>query len=363
MKRTAIQWTHSTINPVMGCDGCELWRPATVISDRIRKFVVRYWGGDAGSIKARVMSAVGGRDTSKLYRDRKQIADQIIPDTSFVGRLARDGIEDVIRRECKCYAGLLGTLRAGHKGYADAFGQPQVFPGRIAKAASWGFPTVLEIADKPWLANLPRLIFISDMGDALCSSVSFDVLKTEIIDVVGSDSGKRHLWLWLTKRPGRMAEFGTWLLSTGVSWPHNLVAMTTVTRQANAGRVDQLRRVPAKLKGLSMEPLFERVKLDLDGIDWVIVGGGSDTLAEPFLVEWALELQTQCRATGAAFFLKQLGRRPFRHGIPLPLVDKHGGDWSKWPEEWRIREFPALFQTLTGRFSNGGPSEASRFAL
>ena len=26
MKNTNIQWCHSTINPVMGCDGCELWR-------------------------------------------------------------------------------------------------------------------------------------------------------------------------------------------------------------------------------------------------------------------------------------------------------------------------------------------------
>lgn len=27
MKQTEIQWCHSTINPVMGCDGCELWSP------------------------------------------------------------------------------------------------------------------------------------------------------------------------------------------------------------------------------------------------------------------------------------------------------------------------------------------------
>jgi protein gp37 len=27
-KETAIQWTDSTVNAVMGCDGCELWNPA-----------------------------------------------------------------------------------------------------------------------------------------------------------------------------------------------------------------------------------------------------------------------------------------------------------------------------------------------
>jgi hypothetical protein len=25
---------------------------------------------------------------------------------------------------------------------------------------------------------------------------------------------------------------------------------------------------------------------------------------------------------------------------PLPLRDRHGGDWSEWPEELRVREFP-----------------------
>jgi protein gp37 len=98
--------------------------------------------------------------------------------------------------------------------------------------------------------------------------------------VASSTNGRQHLWLWLTKRPKRMADFGQWLQNQGDSWPDSLVAMTSVTSQKTAFRVDQLRLVPSLLKGLSCEPLFGKLSLDLSGIDWLITGGGSDTLAE-----------------------------------------------------------------------------------
>ena len=135
-----------------------------------------------------------------------------------------------------------------------------------------------------------------------------------------------------------MAEFGAWLLTQGVAWPEHLVALTTITAQSNAGRIDQLRKVQSRWKGLSLEPLFGPVELCLDGLDWVIAGGGSDVLAKPFHVEWALKLREQCKAAGVAFFLKQLGKRPFHQGQELALVDEHGGDWNEWPGEWRVRQ-------------------------
>ena len=257
-------------------------------------------------------------------------------------------VVDVVRGQCKCYAGLLGTFRAGHAGYADAFESPKHYPGRVANAAGWNLPDEREILHKPWLGGLPRLIFISDMGDALSKSVSFDYLREEIVRNVGSPAGRQHIWLWLTKRPARMAKFATWLRAREIAWPHNLMPMTTVTMQRYAQRVDQLRRVPGKLQGLSLEPLSEPVDLDLRGIDWVIVGGGSDVLAEPFLVEWALALKKKCAERGIAFFFKQAGKHAFYEGKPLDLADQHGGDWTEWPEAWRVRELPQAFWKLSG---------------
>lgn len=348
MKRTAIQWCHSTINPVMGCHGCELWKPSAAIVSELADFVSSL-SQVVPLIRSAVALAVGDRTTSELYRDRETVAAALalIPG---VDPFVQDGAIDIIRRDCKCYAGMLGTMRAGHKGYADTFENPKLFPGRMAEAASWGLPKEAELAEKPWLEGMPRLIFISDMGDALSANVPFEYLDQEVIGNVTSIAGKRHIWLWLSKRPDRMAQFGAWLLERGGCWPANLVAMTTVTSQQFVSRVDHLRRVPAPFKALSLEPLSGPVKLSLKGIDWVIVGGGSDVLADRFCVEWALELETACRCAGVAFFLKQLGRLPFFGNKVLNLEDPHGGDWSEWPKDWRVRQLPREFRDWSARF-------------
>ena len=345
MKKTNIQWAHSTINPVMGCDGCELWPgPAKVANSIVNVIITTTTGAPSvPDIRKAVAAAIADRTTSELYADREEIADELAA-VLKLEPTARKALVDAIRSACKCYAGLLGTMRAGHKGYADKFEKPTLFPGRMAAAARWKEPSAAERADKPWLRNARRMIFLSDMGDALSRNVPFEYLKQEIVDVVTTDDGGKHLWLWLSKRPARMAEFGSWLLAQGISWPDNLVAMTTVTSPGTAGRINELRKVPSKFKGLSCEPVFAELNLDLTGIDWVIMGGGSDVLAEPFEVEWALSLREQCRRAGAAFFLKQLGKNATFNGRPLDLANPHGGDWDEWPvADWRTREIPELF--------------------
>ena len=89
------------------------------------------------------------------------------------------------------------------------------------------------------------------------------------------------------------------------------------------------------------------MRLPLAGISWVIVGGESGTHAKPFHVEWATDIQEQCRVSGTAFFLKQLGQNPYISGQPLKLRDKHGGDMSEWPADLRCRQFPAAFYRHT----------------
>ncbi len=328
----------------MGCLGCELWKSVGAIAAYLASFIQIGHPNNPG-VRNAVDQIIGDRTTSELYRDRAAVVSEL--GHKLGCRIFHQELVDMIRQDCKCYAGLLGTMRAGHKGYADTFEIPKLFPGRMAVAAKWGLPTANENADKPWLEGMPRLIFVSDMGDVLSADVSFEVLKQEIINNVDSDAGQRHVWLWLTKRPERMAAFGNWLLKQGGYWPDNLVAMTTVTSQRSAPRVDALRRVPAKLKGLSVEPLFEHVNLNLEGIDWVIVGGGSDALANVFHVEWALTLRRECAKRRITFFLKQLGLVPLHNGKGLLLADGHGGDWSEWPRARRSRS-ACLAQSARG---------------
>jgi protein gp37 len=257
-------------------------------------------------------------------------------------------VKGVINARCKCYAGNLHSRYSSSKGFADNFDRPEFFSGRMTEASSWGDLRGKVRPDKPWLADLPRLVFVSDMGDALSSGVSFDYLKEEIVDMVASEKGRRHMWLWLTKRPSRMALFSDWLDERCIPWPDNLVAMTTITSSLALSRVEQLRRVRCRIRGLSVEPLWESVELPLEGINWVICGGESGTAAKPFDLAWARELREQCREAEVAFFIKQLGSNPVEDGEPLRLKDGHGGDWNEWPEDLKVRQFPEAFRSMGG---------------
>jgi len=75
-------------------------------------------------------------------------------------------------------------------------------------------------------------------------------------------------------------------------------------------RIDSLREVPAAVRFLSCEPLIGPLSnLNLDGIDWVIVGGESGTKPRPMKSEWAIEIRDQCSKQDVAFFFKQWGGR------------------------------------------------------
>ena len=252
-----------------------------------------------------------------------------------------------------CYAWFLHQRHGKtNPGYATDFNRVERFPGRMAKAAKLSDLTGRPRRHKPWLDGCPRIIFISDMGDALNMTVSFEYLEAEIIDTVTSAFGRRHVWLWLTKRPERMAEFSAWLGDWGVTWPTNLWAGTTVTTQATTSRLDHLANVgqDSTAKLVSVEPQLDLVDLGLhlSGLDWVIQGGesgrGNDpkTGPRPFDVAWARQLRDQCHEAGVAYFLKQLGARPRVDGEPLGLNDRHNSDWDEWPEDLCVREVPTV---------------------
>ena len=147
----------------MGCDGCELWPGRAQVASRIQEALPANLGFPQNIVKAAIQGAINGRPMSELYADRKSVGDRI-QITLGLGSRGRHTIVDVIRSNAKCYADLLGTMRAGHKGYAEEFEVPKLYPGRMATAARWAAPTAGEIAEKPWLEGLPRLVFISDSG-------------------------------------------------------------------------------------------------------------------------------------------------------------------------------------------------------
>jgi len=348
-KSTEIQWADSSINPVMGCMGCELWPSPRQLIEKVLSVFPEASEQD----REFVSELMYEMSPTHIYHDRKALSAKILDRMGCV--TSQEKLSREVASLYTCYAGIL-HLRHGrdhtqpdkfiNKGYAEQFESPAIFPGRMEEASRWSDLKNKLRPGKPWADGLPRLIFVSDMGDALSASISFEYLKSEIIDVVSSQLGQRHIWLWLTKQPNRMALFSTWLEEEGLSWPDNLVAMTSVTSQKTAKRVDQLRRVNCRWRGISIEPLYSAVNLNLEGIDWAIVGGASGSYARPFELEWAESILQQCLAAGTSPFIKQFGSNPMLAGQPFTLLDGHGGNWDEWPEHLRIREFPASWAQI-----------------
>ena len=90
--------------------------------------------------------------------------------------------------------------------------------------------------------------------------------------------------------------------------PSNVWLGVTVECKNTKSRIDSLRHLAASVKFLSCEPLVEDLgEIDLNGIDWVIVGGESGPKARPMQPEWVINIKQQVEIQGAAFFFKQWG--------------------------------------------------------
>ena len=90
--------------------------------------------------------------------------------------------------------------------------------------------------------------------------------------------------------------------------PANVWIGVTVESESSKIRIDYLRNIPATVHFLSCEPLLESLgKLNLDGIEWVIVGGESGPKARPMREEWVMDIKRQCENQNSAFFFKQWG--------------------------------------------------------
>jgi protein gp37 len=364
---TDIQWADTTVNPIMGCGGCELYpSPGQVLGAIDAAVAATGPRVDSRTIYkeliheaySKILQPKPGHhnavNTTNLWHFRALFLDRVKHDH---GEEARVAAEMAIRQSITCYAAtlhlnkgqnLLNQDYAGHKGYAPIFEAVTRFEGRSADAAK--LPDLLGCANPltPWKARLARLIFVSDMGDAFSTKDDFAFLRSDLMPAITSVAGKRHLWLWLTKRPELMGRFADEI----GGFPENVCAMTTLTGPDpdSLARLAHLKTVKASIRGLSIEPLWDRIppsELNLKGIDWVIVGGESGSgfeFTRPFALEWAEELHDHCRKNGVAFFLKQLSRNPTRGGDTIRLRNENGGNWDEWPDEsLKVREFPDAF--------------------
>lgn len=219
---------------------------------------------------------------------------------------------------------------------------------------------VAKTLGEPLRTRVPTSYFVDSMSDLFYEGFSDD----EIAAVFGVMAAcPKHLFIVLTKRAERAAKWFDWagspssraaatgssrrlsarqmvieaafrqlpgshhdeskphrlggssgahtavLRATDGAWPlRNLWMGTSVENRDCLARIDELRKVPAAVRFLSIEPLLEDLgEINLEGINWVIVGGESGSGARPMHPEWARSIRDQCRAAGVAFFFKQWG--------------------------------------------------------
>ena len=157
-----------------------------------------------------------------------------------------------------------------------------------------------RMLELPRQMRKPRLIFVNSMSDLFHELVPLDFIA-RVFGVMASCP--QHTFQVLTKRSARLRD-----IAGQLPWPSNVWMGVTVETPGYATRIDDLRQTPAKVKFLSLEPLLAGMpSLNLQGIDWVIVGGESGPGARPMKEEWVLDIRDQCVAAGVPFFFKQWG--------------------------------------------------------
>jgi len=226
-------------------------------------------------------------------------------------------------RRRSCYAGRIVEKYAGAAGYPESFDQPIIFPDRIEKAKTWGDYTGKIRPIKPWLNGLPRVIFLNDMGDTFTNGLP----DRWIADFIPALETTPHIYLMLTKRADRMAEFWEWYGPP----PDNIWLGVSITSRDNMIRARTLAAINAKTKWLSVEPMLESLSFGslYPSINWLVCGFESGPDYRMGSPSWFRSLRDETQSAGVPFFVKQMGGERNRHGEIRDL-----------PADLQIRQMP-----------------------
>lgn len=165
----------------------------------------------------------------------------------------------------------------------------------------------------------PRVIFTCSWSDFFIEEA--DSWRDEAWEIIRSTP--RHTYQVLTKRPFRIKDH------LPPDWPlPNVWLGVSVENPRFFWRIESLKKVPAMVRFLSLEPLLAPLPdLPLEGISWVIVGGESGPGCRPMKAEWVRDIRHQCSQAQVAFFFKQWGgARKDIHGRVLD-----GKTWNALP--------------------------------
>jgi len=213
---------------------------------------------------------------------------------------------------CKfCYAEVMSKrLQAmGQEKYKDGF-KVSIHPDTLSIPYTW---------------KTAKVVFVNSMSDLFHPDIPLDYIK-QVFEVMNDNP--KHVFQVLTKRAERLYE-----VHEELKWTDNIWMGVSVENKKVVSRIDFLRKTNAKVKFLSCEPLIGPLyNMNLNKIDWVIVGGESGHTPRPMNTDWVLNIQEQCKYAGVAFFFKQWGGKNKKANGRL----LNGKTYSEMPEHHRI---------------------------
>lgn len=212
-----------------------------------------------------------------------------------------------------CYAERMAKRLAGRHGYPkDEPFKLTLHPKRLSQPLAW---------------KKPLMIFLCSMSDFFHEDVPEDYIH-QILDVI--KKCPHHIFQILTKRSNRMIQINEKIKQ----WPENVWIGVTVETKEYKYRIDDLKRVNSTVRFISCEPLLGNLgNLNLQFIDWVIVGGESGPKARPIRREWVTGIRDQCLEKNVPYFFKQWG------GVNKKANGRRleGKEWNQMPKSYEVQ--------------------------
>ena len=163
--------------------------------------------------------------------------------------------------------------------YAERFAER--FRGVAGHPFESGFDLRLipEKLEAPLKWRKPKRIFVNSMSDLFHEAVPAEYI-VRIGEVMREANW--HTFQVLTKRHDRMHALLNGQLRGMGTLDNVWWGVSVEDREYGVPRIDVLRHTNARVRFLSVEPLLESLgRIDLSGIDWVIVGGESGVRPRP----------------------------------------------------------------------------------
>jgi protein gp37 len=165
------------------------------------------------------------------------------------------------------------------------------------------------------------MIFVDSVSDFFHEKIPFS-FTDRAVQVMRETP--RHIYQIPTKRTHTMLEYQKHMENDlSLKWPDNVWMLVSVGSKDMLWKIEDLRKMHVKVRGLSCEPLVEPIvpPLDLSGIGWVIVGGMSGRHWREHIMDldWARKIRDLCIKNKVPFFFKQVsgylpGTNPYLDG-------------------------------------------------